>query len=159
MRKSAVSAAVAAAFVITAPAQANCITKTVSDAARIHHLQTMLMVAALRCRNGRDDFMGKYNSFIRTSRTVLAGANGELRGHYTKRFGIKGGLAGYDRRGVQLANRYGAGTGESCATMRQLAIDAADHHRTREQLVALAERAGVESELPERVCSLSIAAK
>lgn len=146
-------------MVATTPAEAACWSRAAGEAARINHLQTKLMVSALRCRNGASDFMELYNNFIRTSRIELAAINGELRGQFTARYGARGGMAQFDRRGVQLANRYGAGSAADCAQQRAIAVDAATRKQTRASLIALADRSRIEDDLPEGTCGVTIATR
>lgn len=142
-----------------APVEAACWSRAAAEAARINHFQTKLMVSALRCRTGASDFMELYNNFIRTSRIELAAINGELRGQFTAHYGARGGMAEFDRRGVQLANRYGAGDARDCAEQHAIAVDAATRKHTRASLIALADRSRIGDDLPDGACGLSVAAR
>lgn len=140
--KAALAATAAALCLASAPARAErCWAKDEIAAAKVRELQSMLMVAALRCRASGIDILPSYNRFVSANRRTITAMNDRLKFH----FGVGGtaeGQRGYDRFTTALANAYGAGsTGEdSCADMAELSDEAAAASGPAE-LIAIAERA------------------
>jgi hypothetical protein len=130
-------------------------------AAKVRDLQTMLMVAGLRCRGTGDDVLAGYNRFVTTNRAALVVFNNLLKGHFRAVYGSVEGQRSYDRFTTALANAYGAGGSGSadCADMARLAAEAADARGSSTALTAIAESRGVDPELPAQRCSVRIAAK
>lgn len=95
------------------PSLAACWGTQALSAAKVREFETMLMVSALRCRSGQENFLARYNQFVREARPALARANITLRGQFVADHGARGGLLAYDAFVTSLANRYGA-TGPSC---------------------------------------------
>ena len=121
-------------------AQAACWSPQAAEAAEVRDLETMLMVASLRCRLTRQNFISDYNSFVRSSRSALVEANDRLRGHYAS----SGGLNAYDRYVTSLANRHGAGSaGLDCQDMKMLLDDAKDAGASVAQLAKLARSVAI----------------
>jgi predicted RNase H-like nuclease len=158
-------AAVAALMIAMASGQAsaatsNCWAAQTVSAAKVRDLQTMLMVAGLRCRGTASDVLAGYNRFVATNRTAIVAFNDQLKGHFRAIHGAAEGQRRYDRFTTALANAYGAG-GEgtaNCADMARLADDAAAA-RSASALIALAEERSVSPDLPGETCSIRIAAK
>jgi len=105
-------------------AQAHCWTAREASAAQLREMQTMLMVAALRCRAGRMDITADYDDFVASQRETLAHANIVIKQHFADDGGTQ---ADYDRFATSLANDFGDDpTSEgSCAEAAMLAHDGA----------------------------------
>ncbi|MGB5076504.1 MAG: hypothetical protein WBO17_03390, partial [Sphingorhabdus sp.] len=71
------------------PAQA-CWTNAAQDAAKIKHLNTMLMVTALRCRNTPDNFLPQYNRFVAKHNALIGQQNNVLRTYLAQTHGSRG---------------------------------------------------------------------
>lgn len=97
-----------------APAVAGCWTPPEREAAQVRELQTMLMVASLRCHAAGIEITGDYNRFVQAARDTLETANLRIKTH----FALGGGAqADYDRFTTLLANAYGDAQtdAETCA--------------------------------------------
>jgi hypothetical protein len=135
-----------------AEAQAACWTDTAIAAARVRSMDTMLMVAALRCRGSGVDVMASYNGFVRTNRATLSGVNDTLRGH----FATDGGITAYDRYVTSIANRYGGGVdGMSCRDMNSIVTEATDARGSFAMLSELAVGTNIVPELPGGRCVIT----
>lgn len=157
MRFSKAVLAAAVAAMTVSSAQAACWSPKSASAAQVREFETMLMVTALRCRAGRDDFMSDYNSFIRSSRTTLTGVNDDLR----TQFGGNGraALNRYDSYVTSIANRHGAGgAGIDCREAKSLAKAAVAARGSRASLDDIAARSGVDPDLPGGRCRGSVVA-
>ncbi len=157
--KSVALGLLATSVVITAPAQAAaCWSSESVAAAKVRDLETMLMVSALRCRTSGQDFLSKYNSFVRASRTPLTVANDRLRAHFAAGLGATAGLNAYDRYVTSLANRYGAGAeGLSCRDMASITDAALREGTSFANLERLAVRAEVSPVLHGGMCRTVVA--
>ena len=140
-----------------ARAAASCWTTEEAAAAKVRDLQTMLMVAALRCHGSGTDVLADYNRFVAANRPVLVSANSLLKAHFVR---IQGGAGqrGYDSFTTSLANSYGAaGSGtETCADMAGLAQEGAQPGVV---LLALAEGRGLDPAARDERCPATLAAK
>ena len=117
------------ALALAARAEARCWREQEASAARLRQMQTMLMVAALRCRAAGMDIGDEYDGFVRAHRPTLDSANAVLRRHFE---GPGAARSGYDRFATALANRYGrdATTPDDCAGAGMLARDLAGTDRS-----------------------------
>lgn len=103
------------------PAQA-CWTNAAQDAAKIKHLNTMLMVTALRCRNTPDNFLPHYNRFVAKHNSLIGAQNAELRNHLSATYGARGAEGALDRMSIGYANSYGTGHKVmNCGQLKELA--------------------------------------
>lgn len=153
--KSAVAGAVLLALPVNT-AQAACWGQNAVDAAKVRDMETMLMVASLRCRTKFTGMLPAYNDFIRTSRTALTTVNDTLRAQ----FADQGGLNGYDRYVTSIANRYGAGAEDlTCSDMSSILEAARAERGSLAGLTRLANSAAVEPVLPGVRCQMNIAAR
>jgi hypothetical protein len=123
----AAAAMTLAAMGLTVPAQAEanaCWGAEAASAAHVRQLQTMLMVATLRCHAAGIDMATDYDQFVAAQREAITHANLVIRRHFGEG---EGGTAEYDRFTTSLANGYGddATTAESCAAALALAHDGA----------------------------------
>jgi len=149
----------AAALAAAGPAQAaTCWNDASYQAAQLRDFDTMLMVQTLRCRINDVDFSADYNRFVQEKRSVLAGANKELRAKFAEAVGTARALGAYDDFSIRIANRYGAGTpGMDCKDYAVLARAAASAPVARAALVALADGSGSRPDVPGRRCPLDVA--
>ncbi len=157
MRSAGITAMLAAALT-SVPAQAKCWRADEVRAAKVRDMETMLMVSALRCRTGADDFMARYNGFVVASRPALSAVNTTLRGHYEATMPKAAALNAYDKFVVRIANRYGGGVaGLDCADMASILEAVTNEGATLEAMAAVADRAAVEPILDEAACPLQVA--
>lgn len=123
MNKYLKKAAFAAVLVAVSvqPAQA-CWTSAAQDAAKIKHLNTMLMVTALRCRNTPDNFLPHYNRFVAKHNGLIGSQNAELRNHLSATYGAREAEGALDRMSIGYANSYGTGhKAMNCRQLKELA--------------------------------------
>lgn len=107
--------------VLVQPAQA-CWTNAAQDAAKIKHLNTMLMVTALRCRNTPDNFLPQYNRFVAKHNVLIGAQNLELRNHLSATYGPGEAEDALDRMSIGYANSYGTGhKAMNCRQLKELA--------------------------------------
>lgn len=129
MRKAYLAAAILAVtgLVAAAPAQAQaCWGTEAVNAAKLRNLDIMLMVTALRCRMGADDFQPDYYAFSAAHQAELNSANGVLRAQFSGA-GATAANRALDRMSTQIANSYGLGHPElGCHELRQITRDLAD---------------------------------
>ncbi len=150
-----VLAAALAGSLVAGNAQAACWTPQAVEAAQVRELETMLMVASLRCRLSGSNFIGDYNGFVRASRPTLSAANDKLREH----FDGAGGLNAYDRYVTGIANRYGGGVGGmNCKDFQAVLDDARDAKGSMPRLVRLASAVEIKPTLPGGRCTTTVAA-
>jgi hypothetical protein len=142
-------------------ASSDCWAAQTIAAAKVRDLQTMLMVAGLRCRGTESNVLAGYNRFVATNRAAIVAVNDQLKGHFRAAYGPAEGQRSYDRFTTALANAYGAGgsgTG-NCADMARLAEEATAARGSSAALAAIAEARGADPALPAQRCSIRIAAK
>ncbi len=157
--RAAVAALVGASLCGQAAAASNgCWSPGTISAAKVRDLQTMLMVAALRCHGSGTNVLASYNRFVKSNRTSLMQANTVLKTHFNQSYGKVEGQRRYDRFTTALANAYGAGGAGSsaCDEMADLA-DSASGAGAR--LAVIAQDRGLDPALPSRACPITIAAK
>jgi hypothetical protein len=119
LKKAALAAVVTALSV--QPAQA-CWSSAAQDAAKIKHLNTMLMVTALRCRNTADNFLPQYNRFVTKHNALIGSQNTVLKSHLAATHGAGGAMNALDRMSIGYANSYGNGHKEmDCGQLKALA--------------------------------------
>jgi hypothetical protein len=154
-----VAALALAATVVAQPAQA-CWTNAESDAAQVANLNMMMMVSALRCRNGPDNFLNEYNRFVSTNNPVLGAQNDAMRRHFARINGPKGAEAAMDKFVIGIANNYGGGHENlDCTQLKAIAIDLANNGHSASSLLSIADASVENIPLPGGVCSISIASK
>lgn len=123
MKKLYLAAAMLAAtsIVATAPAQAqSCWGPQAVAAAKLRNLDIMLMVTALRCRKGADNFQPDYYAFSAAHQAELNVANGVLRAQFAGGGG-KTAERALDKMSTSIANSYGVGhPNMGCAELRQV---------------------------------------
>lgn len=122
----AVAAFALCAVSIAAPASAaGCWSQADVAAAKIHEMQTKLMIAANGCTAGTVDILAGYNKFVAAKRAALNSAEGQLKAHFLAAGGGMG-ERDYARYTAALEQAYGAATAsvESCTEAAALVKDA-----------------------------------
>jgi len=115
-----VAAALAAAALLAgAPAAAQ---DDLEAAEKLRRLDIMLMVTALRCRFGADNFQPDYEAFSARHLSTLNAAASRLRQELAARHGAQGAKRALDRLSTSMANGYGMGHPTmDCAQLKQAA--------------------------------------
>lgn len=141
-----------------AHAAAVCWSDAAYEAAQMRDLDTMLMVATLRCRVKGADFSADYNKFVVEKRSLLAAANLEIQSAFAASVGKVKALGAYDDFMTKIANSYGNGmSGMSCDDFAALARTAAEVPAVRASLVALANGIGSAPPVPIARCTVNVA--
>lgn len=84
----------------------------------------MLMVTALRCRFGEQDFLADYHQFAARHRGALQRANAAMLAELAQKHGAKGAVEVLDRISIRIANRYGNGhPWLDCSALKQATQD------------------------------------
>ena len=96
----------AAALLAATPAAAQ---GDLGSAERLRRLDIMLMVTALRCRFGPDNFQPDYEAFSARHLGTLNGAARDLTQALSARYGAQGARRALDRLSTSMANGYGMG--------------------------------------------------
>lgn len=157
LRKAALVAVVGAMSV--QPAQA-CWTNAAQDAAKIKHLNTMLMVTALRCRNTADNFLPQYNRFVTRHNALIGSQNSVLKSHLAATYGAGGALNALDRMSIGYANSYGNGhKAMGCAELKQLASKLASEPHGVVTMAAAADFAVTGQSWSGATCATRIAGR
>jgi hypothetical protein len=140
---------VLAAMSTAVPVQAGCWTARDAGAAQVREMQTMLMVAALRCRAAHIDISADYDGFVIAQKDAIAAANLVIKQHFAAQGGSQ---ADYDRFATSLANGFGddATTEATCAEAALLAHDGSA--AAPAQLTQVAEARVFPASLPGGVC-------
>ena len=148
-------AACAAVALGVAPAQAACWNADETAAATVRELQSVLMVAALRCQVAHHEITEDYNVFLRANRYTIQQMNDRLKAHFIKAGGAAKGQTAYDAFTTSLANGHGAegASAEVCDGMGALAREAGLMAGSAEGLLLLAARQGLAISLPEGECA------
>lgn len=155
LTKTALAAVVAALTV--QPAQA-CWTNASQDAAKIKHLNTMLMVTALRCRNTPDNFLPHYNRFVIKHNALIGSQNNVLKSHLSQTYGAGGAVNALDRMSIGFANSYGNGHKRmGCKELKQLAADLANQSHGVATMASIADQAVDAKSWVGQACPVSIA--
>jgi hypothetical protein len=141
------------------PAQA-CWSGAGQDAVKITHLNTMLLVTALRCRGGADNFLPEYNRFV-VNNSSLIGAQGKLiKSHLAQTQGVRGAESALDRMSIGFANSYGTGhRNMDCRQLKMLAAGLASQIQGIATLTAAADGAVGETSLPGGICPARMATR
>jgi hypothetical protein len=155
LRKAALAAVVAALTV--QPAQA-CWTNASQDAAKIKHLNTMLMVTALRCRNTPDNFLPQYNRFVTKHNALIGSQNNVLKSHLAQTYGAGGAVNALDKMSIGFANSYGNGHKRmGCRELKQLATDLSTQPHGVATMAAIADQSVDAKSWVGQACPVSIA--
>jgi hypothetical protein len=155
MIKKAV-AALAAGAVLAGSAQAGCWQIEEASAAGVRELQSMLMVAALRCLVSGHPLMVEYNGFVASNREAIGRVNDRLKAHFIRAHGPVQGQRAYDAFTTSMANGYGAAASgaEVCGSAASLAREAALMANSLEGLALIVERQGIAARLPDGLCQV-----
>jgi hypothetical protein len=147
--------AATAAAVVAAPVQATCWKSDEASAASVRELQSMLMVAALRCQVSGHPIMNDYNQFVQVNRGAIGSMNDRIKAHFIHAFGPVGGQRAYDSFTTSMANGYGAAASgaDVCGEADSLALEGASMNGSVDGLMLLAERQGLVAKLPEGLCA------
>jgi hypothetical protein len=141
------------------PAHA-CWTNAEQDAAKVANLNMMMMVTALRCRKGPDDFLADYNRFVKNNNSVIGSQNAEVRSHFARIGGTKSADAAMDKFIIGIANSYGGGHHRlGCAELKTIAHDLSKSGHNAGSLLMIAERNVDEFHLTGGKCHVNIASK
>ena len=109
----------AAALLAGAPAAAQ---QDLASAEKLRRLDIMLMVTALRCRFGVDNFQADYEAFSARHLSTLNAAGRRLTQELSARHGAQGARRALDRLMTGMANSYGMGHPTmDCGQLRQAA--------------------------------------
>jgi hypothetical protein len=161
MKKSYRMFAVAAAIATMAvqPAHA-CWSNASQEAAKIKHLNTMLMVTALRCRNTPDNFLPQYNQFVTKFSGLIGTQNRLLRTHLATVSGDAGSMNALDRMSIGYANSYGTGHRfMTCGDLKQLATELTTQTHGAASLAAVADRVVTGESWSGQACPVIIASR
>jgi hypothetical protein len=146
-------------MVLAQPAQA-CWSEVEVKAAGVANLNMMMMVTALRCRSGKDNFLPEYNRFVKSNNPVLGAQNAIIKARFARLNGAKGAEGAMDRFTIGLANHYGTGHASmGCSQLKSLAADLASRSRDSDSLIDLADRSAGTPQLPGGQCPTRIAAR
>lgn len=141
------------------PAQA-CWTNAAQDAAKIKHLNTMLMVTALRCRNTPDNFLPHYNRFVSKHNNLIGSQNAALKGHLAQTYGARGAEGALDRMSIGFANSYGNGhKAMNCKQLKDLAAKLSTESHGVATMSAAADSVVVGQSWAGATCATRIAAR
>jgi hypothetical protein len=155
LRKAALVAVVTAMSV--QPAQA-CWSSAAQDAAKIKHLNTMLMVTALRCRNTADNFLPQYNRFVTKHNALIGSQNNVLKSHLAATYGAGGALNALDRMSIGYANSYGNGhKSMDCRQLKELSTKLASEPSGVVTMAEVADFAVTGQSWSGQACPVSIA--
>ena len=144
---------------IMQPAQA-CWDNAAQNAAKISNLNMMLMVTALRCRGGSDNFLAQYNDFVKTNNALLGSQNSIIRSQFAKTVGLKAAETALDKLTTGYANTYGAGHPYmGCHELKTMMSEVANEQQDVASLSAIADRAGGGASIPDENCPTSFASR
>ena len=148
-----------AAMIIASPAQA-CWTSTEQDAAKVANLNMMMMVSALRCRKGPDDFLADYNRFVKNNNPVIGSQNAAVRSHFARINGNGNADAAMDKFIIAIANSYGGGHQYlGCAQLKLVAQDLSLDDHSAGSLLVIAKETVDELPLSGGDCPVNIASR
>lgn len=129
----------ALSMVLAAPASAS----PVDSAEKIRKLDIMLMVTALRCRKGSDNFQPDYERFSAAHLAELNAASNTLKADLGKHQGAAGAKRALDKISTGMANAYGNGhPWLDCAGLKQVARELAAKQQPGVLLAAADEYLG-----------------
>ncbi|MCC6478273.1 hypothetical protein [Sphingorhabdus sp.] len=144
---------------VATPAQA-CWTNAEQDAARIANMNQMLMVSALRCRFGNDNFLSDYNRFVRNNNDVLASQHNIIKARYARTMGEKAAFAELDKFMIALSNYYGGGHGDpDCAKLERLSGELSRGRQDVKMLAMVADEVVGVPRQAAQACSVTIASR
>jgi hypothetical protein len=137
-----------------------CWNSTGQDAIKITHLNTMLLVTALRCRGGRDNFLPDYNRFVLNNSSLIGAQSKVIKAHLAKTYGAQGAEGALDRMAIGFANSYGTGhRNMSCGQLKALAFELASRTQGVSTLTVVADASVGETPLPGGICPVRMATR
>lgn len=146
-----------AASMIAVQAQA-CWTSAEQDAAKVANLNMMMMVSALRCRKGPNDFLTDYNRFVINNNPVIGSQNAAVRSHFARINGNGTADAAMDKFIIGIANSYGGGhQWLDCAQLKLVAQDLSLDDHSVGSLLVIAKETVDELPLSGGNCPVNIA--
>lgn len=149
---------VTAVSLLSSPAQASCWNANQVEAIKLRHLDVMLMVTALRCRNSQHNYLPEYNQFVTKNRTILAKANIIIRNHYYNEMPKKHALNEYDRLVVTMANNYGTGHHQyNCQQLSEFAKSLSEKLNDRKMLLEMSDKLTAKLSMKKQTCPIRIA--
>lgn len=150
----------ALAATMTAGQAQACWTNAEQDAAKVANLNMMMMVSALRCRKGPDDFLGDYNRFVKNNNPVIGSQNAAVRSHFARINGNGNADAAMDKFIIGIANSYGGGHHRfGCAQLRLLAQDLSVDDHSVGSLLVIAKETVEEFPLSGGNCPVNVASR
>lgn len=153
------SAVAVALFAVGQPAQA-CWTSGEENAAKIANLNMMMMVTALRCRKGQDNFLAEYNAFVRNNNGVIGAQNAAVRSHFARIKGAAHADAAMDHYVIGIANSYGGGHPTmGCQELKTVAKDLSAPRHDTASLLSIANLAIGDTALVGGRCTATIASR
>lgn len=157
LKKAALAALVSA--LTMQPAHA-CWNNASQDAAKIKHLNTMLMVTALRCRNTPDNFLPQYNRFVTKYNALIGSQNNVLKAQLSQTYGPGGAINALDKMSIGFANSYGTGhRSMNCRELKQLASELSTTQHGVETMAAAADRVVDNRSLSGQACPTKMATR
>ena len=154
---AAMSALIGIAF--AQPAQA-CWSDTEAKAASVANLNMMMMVSALRCRKGPNNFLDDYNRFVKANTSVVGSQNAIVKARFARLLGAKSADGALDRLTVGYANHYGGGHATmDCAALGELAARLGSRNFNADDLYRIADQSIESKELPGGLCGTRVASK
>jgi hypothetical protein len=161
MKRTGMAAALCAlaAMIMASPAQA-CWTDAEQDAAKVANLNMMMMVSALRCRKGPDDFLADYNRFVKNNNPVIGEQNAAVRSHFARINGNGNADAAMDKFIISIANSYGGGHDRlGCSELKRVAQDLSRSGHSAGSLLTIARDTVDAAPLSGGNCPTNIASR
>ncbi len=141
------------------PAQA-CWSDQEAQAASVANLNMMMMVTALRCRKGENNFLAEYNRFVKSNNAALGAQNAIIKARFARQNGVKAAEGAMDQFTIGLANHYGMGhEAMGCRELKDLAADLSSKSRDAVSLINIAELHAGTPDLRGGRCPSRIAAR
>lgn len=140
------------------PAHA-CWSEAEQAAVKISKLNMMLMVNALRCRQGPDNFLPEYNRFVKNNNSLLGGQNRLIQTGLARQIGAGRASLALDRMTIGFANDYGAGGGGNCGELKSLSADLGKSPQNLAYLAGIADQMVDLPVLPGGNCPARIASR
>ena len=122
-KRIAAAAVAAAALFAGSPASA----QSLEAAEKLRRLDIMLMVTALRCRFGEDNFQADYDAFATHHLAELNDATRTLTAELARQHGASGARRALDKLSTVIANGYGMGHPDlGCGDLKRTTQELAD---------------------------------
>ncbi len=155
VNKSIGAVMVAATLMAAQPAQA-CWNKPEGDAVTLANFDMMLMVGALRCRKGTNNFLNQYSSYKQKFSPEIS-AGSKLLKESLGRTG-KNGAEALDKMKTEFANFYGGGHPDmGCAEMEKVAGQLLSADKSQASLLGIAEATVAKIPAAGERCEMKIA--